>query len=159
LKLQCARIAIAVLANSTLLRTRCRIHHRRWPWSGDWHQCRQNGLASLQTMSASQFNDPKRNGGRTIRELASHLNHDLILHWTWYAGGNREPVPYSLQEATVAFEVGRFRRPVPNSVNIWTRLDRESRYVRNSRTKLGVLRPCSNNLMKFHDLVLQTSPS
>jgi len=30
--------------------------------------------------------------------LASHLDHDLILHWAWNPGGGREPAPYSLQE-------------------------------------------------------------
>lgn len=33
-----------------------------------------------------------------ILTIAEHLNHDLILHWAWLPGGNREPAPYSLQE-------------------------------------------------------------
>ncbi|WP_136660116.1 hypothetical protein [Nitratireductor sp. XY-223] len=44
-----------------------------------------------------QLKDPERNGNRTIREVASHLDHDLILHWAWNPGGNREPAPHSLQ--------------------------------------------------------------
>ena len=28
-----------------------------------------------------QLKDPERNGNRTIREVAAHLDHDLILHW------------------------------------------------------------------------------
>lgn len=45
-----------------------------------------------------QLRDPERNGGRDHLELASHLDHDLILHWAWTPGGGREPAPYSLQE-------------------------------------------------------------
>lgn len=46
----------------------------------------------------NQLKDPARNGERTIKEVAEHLDHDLILHWAWNPGGNREPAPYSLQE-------------------------------------------------------------
>ena len=46
----------------------------------------------------TQLRDPDRNGGRTMIELAQHLNHDLILHWAWNPGGGREAAPYSLQE-------------------------------------------------------------
>jgi len=46
----------------------------------------------------NQLRDPARNGGRTFEDLASHLDHDLILHWAWSPGGGREPAPYSLQE-------------------------------------------------------------
>ena len=46
----------------------------------------------------NQLKDPARNGGRTIREVAAHLDHDQILHWAWNPGGNREPAPHSLQE-------------------------------------------------------------
>lgn len=45
-----------------------------------------------------QLRDPERNGGRDYMDLASHLDHDLILHWAWAPGGGREPAPYSLQE-------------------------------------------------------------
>ncbi len=47
----------------------------------------------------NQLKDPDRNGGRSIKDLAAHLDHDLILHWAWNPGGTREPVPYSLQES------------------------------------------------------------
>lgn len=46
----------------------------------------------------NQLRDPDLNGGRTYLDLASHLDHDLILHWAWAPGGGREPAPYSLQE-------------------------------------------------------------
>ncbi|MDJ0637370.1 MAG: hypothetical protein QNJ20_00945 [Paracoccaceae bacterium] len=46
----------------------------------------------------NQLRDPERNGDRDMLALASHLDHDLILHWAWNPGGGREPAPYSLQE-------------------------------------------------------------
>ncbi len=50
------------------------------------------------TEICNQLRDPDRNGGRDHLALASHLDHDLILHWAWAPGGGREPAPYSLQE-------------------------------------------------------------
>ncbi|MEL7179837.1 MAG: hypothetical protein AAFN63_08400 [Pseudomonadota bacterium] len=50
------------------------------------------------TEICNQLRDPDRNGGRDFNEIASHLDHDLILHWAWSPGGTREPAPYSLQE-------------------------------------------------------------
>lgn len=46
----------------------------------------------------NQLRDPERNGDRDMLALASHLDHDLILHWAWNPGGGREAAPYSLQE-------------------------------------------------------------
>jgi hypothetical protein len=46
-----------------------------------------------------QLKDPERNGNRTIREVAAHIDHDLVLRWAWNPGGDREPAPHSLQEA------------------------------------------------------------
>ena len=46
----------------------------------------------------TQLRDPERNGGRDMAELASHLDHDVILHWAWSPGGGREPAPYSLED-------------------------------------------------------------
>lgn len=46
----------------------------------------------------NQLRNPDRNGGRDMMDLATHLDHDLILHWAWSPGGGREPAPYSLQE-------------------------------------------------------------
>jgi hypothetical protein len=44
-----------------------------------------------------QLRDPERNGRRDYMALAKHLGHDVILHWAWNPGGNRQPAPYSLQ--------------------------------------------------------------
>jgi len=45
-----------------------------------------------------QLRDPERNGDRTMEDLAAHLDHDLILHWAWDPGGDREPAPYNLKD-------------------------------------------------------------
>lgn len=47
-----------------------------------------------------QLRDPKLNGGRDVHQLAEHLGHDVILHWAWNPGGNREPAPYDLKTHT-----------------------------------------------------------
>lgn len=46
----------------------------------------------------NQLRNPQLNGDRDFMAIAAHLDHDLILHWAWNPGGNREPAPYSLQE-------------------------------------------------------------
>ena len=61
------------------------------PVEADWF-----GRTSVEI--CEQLRDPERNGGRDMMALAEHLDHDLILHWAWNPGGNREPAPYSLQE-------------------------------------------------------------
>lgn len=61
------------------------------PLEADWF-----GRSSSEI--CAQLRDPATNGDRTYRDLAAHLNHDVILHWAWAPGGNREPAPYSLQE-------------------------------------------------------------
>ncbi len=45
-----------------------------------------------------QLRDPESNGNRTYEDIAAHLGHDVILHWAWHPGGDREPAPYSLKE-------------------------------------------------------------
>jgi len=45
----------------------------------------------------NQLKDPERNGDRTIRDVASHLDHDRVLQWAWNPGGNRQSAPHSLQ--------------------------------------------------------------
>lgn len=45
----------------------------------------------------AQLRDPERNGDRTFQDIATHLDHDLILHWAWEPGPGREPAPYDLQ--------------------------------------------------------------
>lgn len=66
------------------------------PWSLAPVEAHWFGRSSLQI--CEQLRNPELNGGRSMLEIAQHLNHDLIRHWAWKPGGGREPAPYSLQE-------------------------------------------------------------
>lgn len=46
----------------------------------------------------NQLRDPEQNGDRTFLDIASHLDHDVILHWAWNPGAGREPAPGTLQD-------------------------------------------------------------
>ena len=52
----------------------------------------------------AQVKDPERNGGRTLQEVANHIDHDELVHWGWEPGPGREPAPYSRKEAVGFFE-------------------------------------------------------
>ena len=51
-----------------------------------------------------QIKDPARNGGRTLQDVADHVDHDALVHWGWDPGPGREPAPYSVQEIVAALE-------------------------------------------------------
>jgi hypothetical protein len=46
----------------------------------------------------AQLKDPKRNGGRTLLQVAHHVEHDALVQWGWDPGPGREPPPYSSAE-------------------------------------------------------------
>lgn len=46
----------------------------------------------------AQIKDPARNGGRTVGQIAEHVEHDALVHWGWAPGPGREPAPYSIAE-------------------------------------------------------------
>lgn len=60
------------------------------PVEADWF-----GKSSVEI--CTQLRNPETNGDRDMAALASHLDHDVILHWAWNPGGGREPAPYDLQ--------------------------------------------------------------
>ena len=68
--------------------------------AADWQLAptEANWFGQTSPTICAQLRDPDQNGDRNILELAEHLDHDVILHWAWTPGGNREPAPYSLQE-------------------------------------------------------------
>ena len=45
-----------------------------------------------------QIKDPERNGGRTLAEVAAHIDHDKLVHWGWNPGPGRDKAPYSKEE-------------------------------------------------------------
>jgi hypothetical protein len=51
-----------------------------------------------------QIKDPKRNGGRTLEEIAAHVRNDSLVAWGWEPGPGREPAPGSAEETFAAIE-------------------------------------------------------
>lgn len=48
--------------------------------------------------------DPATNGGRSLAEVADHVNDDELVHWGWKPGPGREPAPYSRKETVLALQ-------------------------------------------------------
>jgi hypothetical protein len=48
----------------------------------------------------AQIKDATRNGGRNVRQVAEHIEHDRLVHWGWAPGPGREPAPYSKTQLT-----------------------------------------------------------
>ena len=40
-----------------------------------------------------QIKDPKRNGGRTMKQLVDHMANDPLVGWGWDPGAGRTPAP------------------------------------------------------------------
>ena len=72
----------------------------RVPGAPNWH------LAPIEMAwfgkSASyichQIQDPKRNGGKTLAQIADHSAHDQLVAWAWAPGHGREPAPGTQQQ-------------------------------------------------------------
>lgn len=43
----------------------------------------------------TQIKDPEQNGGRSLAEIADHVDEDELVHWGWQPGLGRDPAPYS----------------------------------------------------------------
>jgi hypothetical protein len=43
----------------------------------------------------AQIKDPAHNGGRTVAEVARHIEDEPLVHWGWMPGPGRAPAPYS----------------------------------------------------------------
>ncbi len=41
----------------------------------------------------NQLKDTKRNGGKSLAQIAEHSAHDELVAWGWSPGANREPAP------------------------------------------------------------------
>ena len=42
-----------------------------------------------------QVKDVRRNGNRTLEELAHHVESDPLVNWEWSPGLSRDPAPYT----------------------------------------------------------------
>ncbi len=45
-----------------------------------------------------QIQDPKRNGGRTLKQIVDHMARDSLVGWAWHPGDGREPAPGTQEE-------------------------------------------------------------
>ena len=51
-----------------------------------------------------RLKDPATNGGRSLAEVADHVNDDHLVHWGWEPGPGRAPAPYSRKEMVAFIE-------------------------------------------------------
>lgn len=66
-----------------------------------------------------QIKDPARNGGRSVGEVADHIDNDELVHWGWKPGPGREPAPYSRKEAVALLQTwAASGAPCPSGENI-----------------------------------------
>jgi hypothetical protein len=69
----------------------------RVPGAPHWHLAPRStgwGGKSLAEICA-QIKDPRRNGGKTIREIVAHMHDDKLIKWAWAPGKGRTPAPGS----------------------------------------------------------------
>ena len=45
-----------------------------------------------------QVKDPKRNGGKTMKQIVDHMAHDDLVGWGWNPGPGRTPAPGTQQQ-------------------------------------------------------------
>ena len=70
------------------------------PGAPHWHLAPTN-MAWWQKSSAhvcAQIKDPTRNGGRSLQDVARHIQTDPLVAWGWAPGPGREKAPGSAQE-------------------------------------------------------------
>ena len=65
------------------------------PGHENWHLAPRSMAwegASLREICL-QLKDPKRNGGKTLRQIVEHNTHDSLVGWGWQPGVGRTPAP------------------------------------------------------------------
>ena len=73
------------------------LDHARVPGAPDWHLAplEMAWLGRTPAAICAQIKDPKRNGGKSLAQIAEHTAHDKLVGWGWSPGADREPVPGS----------------------------------------------------------------
>jgi hypothetical protein len=70
------------------------------PGAHDWHLAPAAmvwfGKSSAEI--CAQVKDPRRNGGRTLQQVADHIRTDKLVAWGWAPGPGREPAPGSIEQ-------------------------------------------------------------
>jgi len=72
----------------------------RVPGAPKWHLAPIEMAWTGKTPAAlcNQIKDPKRNGGKTLAQIALHSAHDELVAWSWKPGHGREPAPGTQEE-------------------------------------------------------------
>ena len=67
----------------------------RVPGAPKWHVApfEMAWVGKSATYICNQMKDPKRNGGKSLAQIAEHNAHDELVAWGWKPGANREPAP------------------------------------------------------------------
>jgi len=67
----------------------------RIPGAPKWHLAPKimAWLGRSPAALCDQLKDPKRNGGRSLAEIAHHAAHDELVGWGWKPGADRTPAP------------------------------------------------------------------
>lgn len=65
------------------------------PGHPDWHLAPASMAWEGKSLReiCEQLKDPKRNGGKTLAQIAEHNAHDGLVGWGWNPGDGRAPVP------------------------------------------------------------------
>jgi hypothetical protein len=68
----------------------------RMPGHKDWHLAPPEMAWEGKTVSqiCEQIKDPKRNGNRSLHDLAEHIGKDSLVGWAWAPGFGRTPAPF-----------------------------------------------------------------
>lgn len=71
----------------------------RVPGAPKWHLAPIEMAWVGQSLHAicTQMKDPRRNGGKTLAQIAEHNAHDELVGWGWHPGAGREPAPGTQQ--------------------------------------------------------------
>ncbi len=78
----------------------------RMPGHSEWHLAPREMGWEGKTLGhiCNQIKDRKRNGNRSLEEIAHHIGTDTLVGWAWAPGGGRQPAPGTQQQAGALVE-------------------------------------------------------
>jgi len=67
----------------------------RVPGAPKWHLAPREmaWVGKTPGFVCEQMKDPKRNGGKSLKDIVEHNAHDKLVGWGWFPGADREPAP------------------------------------------------------------------
>ncbi len=78
----------------------------RMPGHPEWHLAPREMGWEGRTLGqiCNQIKDRKRNGNRSLDEIAHHIGTDTLVGWAWAPGSGRQPAPGTQQQAGALVE-------------------------------------------------------